>query len=176
MRKTIKKLVILWAFLPVFMIMNTVFAASGTPLGGSNGQAVLTIDAYNCSSYVTDESSASKITSGLNRCVSAARNGTIPTLKLNDGDTIDAGKYIVVVTKFDSDTPDLVRILNLLKNAIKISVLFSSFATKIFWLKAKVLNKLDPEFVIEKINNSKIVTEQKANPDKNLLTGLSRSS
>ena len=112
MRKTIKKLVILWAFLPVFMIMNTVFAASGTPLGGSNGQAVLTIDAYNCSSYVTDESSASKITSGLNRCVSAARNGTIPTLKLNDGDTIDAGKYIVVVTKFDSDTPDLVRILN----------------------------------------------------------------
>ena len=112
MKRTMKKLAILWAFLPVFMIMNTVFAASGTPLGGSNGQALLSINAYNCSSYVTDESSASKITSGLNRCVSAARNGTIPTLKLNDGDTIDAGKYILVVTKFDSDTPDLVRILN----------------------------------------------------------------
>ena len=32
----------------------------------------------------------------------------------------------------------LKRILNLLKNAIKISVLFSSFVTKIFWLKAKM--------------------------------------
>ena len=44
----------------------------------------------------------------------------------------------------------LVRILNLLKNAIKISVLFSSFATKIFWLKAKIFN-VSNTAVIEKI-------------------------
>ena len=34
----------------------------------------------------------------------------------------------------------LARILNLLKSTIKISALFSNFVTKIFWLKAKILN------------------------------------
>ena len=43
----------------------------------------------------------------------------------------------------------LVRKLELLKSSASTSL--SAFVTKIFCLKAKVLNKLDPEFVIEKI-------------------------
>ena len=44
----------------------------------------------------------------------------------------------------------LARILNLLKSKIKIYALFSNFVTKIFWLKAKILN-ISNTAVIEKI-------------------------
>ena len=43
----------------------------------------------------------------------------------------------------------LVRKLDLLKGSVSTSL--STFATKIFWLKAKIFDVLDPDFVIEKI-------------------------
>ena len=43
----------------------------------------------------------------------------------------------------------LIRKLDLLKSSV--STLFYNFVTKIFWLKAEVLDVLDPDFVIEKI-------------------------
>ena len=43
----------------------------------------------------------------------------------------------------------LIRKLDLLKSSVSTS--FYNFVTKIFWLKAEVLDVLDPDFVIEKI-------------------------
>ena len=74
------------AVLSVFMPINTAFAASGTPLSSNatNGSAVLSVDVYNCSGYVTDESTTAKINQGLNQCVSKVRAGQANNYKLNN--------------------------------------------------------------------------------------------
>ena len=173
-----RKILFLIAVLSVFMPINTAFAASGTPLSstGTNGSAVLSVDVYNCSGYVTDESTTAKINQGLNQCVSKVRAGQANNYKLADGDSIDAGKYVLAVVKFDSDTPDLVRILNYSLNynntaleATKIGANFGTTNTQDYPYSVEIEYDDDFNEVEKKVNK---YTISFANPAREELGGL----
>ena len=105
-----RKILFLIATVFAFLPFSVIYAASGTPLGNQNGEAVLGFEIYNCTNYVESEGSEED---GLYACQQAYVEETIPpSYRIANDGTIDKDKYIMVVLTFDSDIDSYIRFLN----------------------------------------------------------------
>ena len=103
-----RKILFLIAVLSVFIPINTAFAASGTPLGTNNGDAVLGFEIYNISNYAPN-CSASEV----GPAMQAYMQGTLPSsYRLSEGDTVDAGKCLLVITNITLDSGKTITSIN----------------------------------------------------------------